>query len=84
MSEDEGTPGPVGESAKGRGERKKPCGGAVQAGVAVADKAQLCPWKAQGTAKGEGRAPSHQVMWDERGGDLRQTLWELWDPLFQT
>lgn len=40
----------------------------VQAGVAAADKAQLCPWKAQGTAEGEGRAPSHQVMWDEGGG----------------
>lgn len=52
--------------------------------LAAAEKAQLCPGKAQGVAEGEGRAPSHQVMWDRDGGEFRQTLWGLWDPLSQT
>lgn len=56
----------------------------MQAGLAAAEKAQLCPWKAQGVAEGEGRAPSHQVTWDRGRGEFRQTLWGPWGPLSQT
>lgn len=64
MSEDEDSPGPAGEWAKGGGERKKPCGGADAAGLATAEKSHLCPWEARGMTQGEGRAPSHQVILD--------------------
>lgn len=79
MSEDEGTPKPAGEWAKGRGHRRKPRGREqTQAGLA-----QLCPWKAQNMAQ-EGRAACHQVIWMGGWGEevtSEQTLWGLWDPL---
>lgn len=64
--------------------RKSHVGEWMQAGLAAMEKAQLCPWKAQGMAQGEGRAPSHQVPENEVGVTSEQVLWGLWDPLSQT
>lgn len=52
------------------------------AGLAVAEKSQLCLWKAQGITQEEDRAPSHQVPWDggegvQEGMNPQKTLWGL-------
>lgn len=69
----------AGGQAKGRGERKEPCGGADAGRSCTGEKAQLYPGKAQDMVQGEDRASSHQVPWNGVGVTSEQA-----DPLSQT
>lgn len=56
----------------------------MQAGLASAKKAQLCPWKSQrhGSRRRQGSLPPSAMGWGQVVTS-EQTLWELLDPLSQ-